>query len=907
MMCPVCGGENKQGAKFCVCCGSSLAVPEEEIKTTTPEEAVEEEVVETVAEEATEAMEEEAVEAAEEEAAEAAEEEAAEAAEEEAAEVAEEEAAEVAAEEAAEAAEEEAAEAAEEEEAEAAKEEAAEVAAEEAAEAVEEEAVVTAEEVAAAMEEAPPAVADEAPEVSEEAAPEAVEEKPKKSRKKLIIILSVILAVLLAAGAVLFIFRDKIFSKDEKDDKTDSEKVELKEESALAPSEKRFNELFNKNFSMFLEPYSSLFDRIGNIFTKTGAFSGELGIELGEDINDILGVDLPSDLSLTYDFNYDKSSGLALLELCLVSEKDTVISAEIILDTEELCLYVSVPELFDETIYISFEDLIPTGLMEEAMELLNDEEYLAAMELLMPDEDFAEDLCKKYLGLLAKIFADITWKEDVSLEVLSVKSKDLIAYNFNITEKSLFDALCAVVEEFTEDEELWGYVEEAYAGFYLLAEISGASVDKLYDPDEIGEILDGALYELSESFAEFAAGAEAEGISKNTIAEISVYVDKDDIFRAVELFADTGEDPEDEDERSEQKIRIFFGEAVNKDRAAYEFSISVDGENFYFAGGEGDIKDEAFTGEIIIEVEGKTFATFKLEEYDLAEGTGRIEYEIGEICLSVESVSKDDEMGYELSVSYDDQHLLTLCSDLQTEKVKKVKIPSDLVGILEIGDIELKAESFEELLRDAGIDVDEIVAALEELGIDIGGSSAPLPDDFEGYDEELFGYWENEDYDISFEFSKDGECIFAETDGRFGMHYDYAADGYTIFLFYEDEIHEIDYEIWRGDLYLYSYDEEIVLYRAEKSDEPADGEEIDDALVGYWQDSYDESIAMELRADGTGALIDEESEEDCYWYVSEDELVINMYGIDLAFEFELSGDELTLEIYDEVMLFVKQK
>ncbi len=865
-MCPVCGGENKQGAKFCVCCGSSLAVPEEEIKTTAPEEAVEEEVAETAAEEAAEAMEEEVAEAAAEEAAEAAKEDVAEAVEEETAEV-------------------------EEESAVAAEEETAEV---------------TVEEVAAAMEEAPPAVADKEPEVSE-AANEVVEEKPKKSRKKLIIILSVILAVLLAAGAVLFIFRDKIFSKGEKDDKADSEKAEQKEESALAPSEKRFNELFNKNFSMLLEPYSSFFDRIGNIFTKTGAFSGELGIELGEDINDILGFDLPSDLSLTYDFNYDKSSGLALLELCLVSEKDTVISAEVILDTEELCLYVSVPELFDETIYISFEDLIPTGLMEEAMELLNDEAYMAAMELLMPDEDFAENLCKKYLGLLAKIFADITWKEDVSLEVLSVKCKDLIVYNFNITEKSLFDALCAVVEEFTEDEELWGYVEEAYAGFYLLAEISGASVDTLYDPDEIGEILDGALYELSESFAEFAAGAEAEGISKNTLAEISVYVDKDDIFRAVEIFADTGEDPEDEDERSEQKIRIFFGEAVNKGRAAYEFSISVDGEDFYFAGGEGDIKDEAFTGEISIEVEGKTFATFKLEEYDLAEGTGRIEYEIGEICLAVESISKDDEMRYEFSVSYDDQHLMTLYSDLQTEKVKKVKIPGDLVDIFEIGDIELKAESFEELLRDAGIDVDEIVAALDELGIDIGGSAAPLPDDFEGYDEELFGYWENEDYDISFEFSKDGECIFAETDGRFATHYEYATDGYTIFFFHEDELFEMDYEIWRGDLYLYSYDEEIVLYRAEKPDGPADGEEIDGALVGYWQDRYDESIAMELRADGTGALIDEESEEDCYWYVSGDELVINMYGIDLAFEFDLSGDELTLEIYDEVMLFVKQK
>ena len=283
------------------------------------------------------------------------------------------------------------------------------------------------------------------------AAPAAPAEKKKKSGKKAALItISIVLALALIAGAIIFV--PKLF-KSGGDKFKDIERTELSQASDGITS--LYNEILPENggSSLTTTLKISIDDSILGLLSQAGDFSwlSDIGIETSRATGD------------------ESAAGDVILSI----GGKKVLTADVKLDKTAGLIYVQIPELSDK--YISFDSSILENIpsiggsgygfgfnsykggasYRNILDLdgLNvDQEALQTIMTAFPDSETLTSLIEKYGQIVIDSIGETT-KEEKTLE-LNGLSQSCTSYYVNFDENQMRDTVKAVLEEVKNDKDI---------------------------------------------------------------------------------------------------------------------------------------------------------------------------------------------------------------------------------------------------------------------------------------------------------------------------------------------------------------------------------------------------------------------------------------------------------------------
>ncbi len=160
------------------------------------------------------------------------------------------------------------------------------------------------------------------------------------------------------------------------------------------------------------------------------------------------------------------SDDLVQFKINLYSSQTKVITADVIFDTDENVIYVSVPDLIEDTLRLD---------AEEQMDIPDvDEEEL-------PDSSALKSILFRYVEIFLKNLDDVT-VEKGSYQLEDGEKGDYVVA-VTVTEKDVIDALIEMVKVAKNDEELEDLVEQ-------VAELAGESSEEIPWKSSMNSLLD---------------------------------------------------------------------------------------------------------------------------------------------------------------------------------------------------------------------------------------------------------------------------------------------------------------------------------------------------------------------------------------------------------------------------------
>lgn len=613
---------------------------------------------------------------------------------------------------------------------------------------------------AAAEPEATVATAESAP-VGEDA-PEirfAVDEDaPKKKKSKLPAIIAIIASVAIILAGAAFFFWDEI--------------------SLLwAGPEEHFQydtkEAVSSMAEGLTEIYSAALDSLG----EDMASSGEFKIDLSDELIDLLGYDIPTTLGITYNITYEGAK--YALDLALNTGDEAFISANAILDLNELAIYISVPELYDDTFVLDVSDFLNYGDMSTVMSMLglNYDEIIETIQSLLPEPDMIGDMFEKYMGAIIDALYDVYRDKDTTLEIRGVTQKNLTKYEVSVTPKMMADVACSVIETFFDDELITDYIADVCDGIDKL--FSG---NPLINGKTVKKEIDKTLNTLEDEYNKSKKSIKAE-LSEIPMepVDITIWMDENNTViafsletNAVEMETTVDGDEVVSTNTTNTPISVFMGKALGGDKAAYDFSVKYADETLVSVGGSGVEKKGAFTGEWAVEFEGEKLFSLKFKDFQFSNMlNGSVKVAVTEsVYVELSGVTNDKECTVTLSAGMGGTPLASITIGSKMEKPGKIEIPENLSSETDIESFfsDISLFDIQDIIEESGIDLEELMGAaeafaeyLEEMNIDLS---------------ELFGY--GSIYDQS------AESVYGDYYDDFDYYDDYYDD-------YDDYYYD-DYE-----------------------------------------------------------------------------------------------------------------
>ena len=281
------------------------------------------------------------------------------------------------------------------------------------------------------------------------AAPAPVEKKKKSGKKAALITISIVLALALIAGAIIFV--PKLFKSGDRF--KDIERTELSQASDGITS--LYNEILPSNggSSLTTTLKISIDDSILGLLSQAGDFSwlSDIGIETSRATGD------------------ESAAGDVILSI----GGKKVLTADVKVDKTAGLIYVQIPELSDK--YISFDSSILENIpsiggsgygfgfnsykggasYRNILDLdgLNvDQEALQTIMTAFPDSETLTSLIEKYGQIVIDSIGETT-KEEKTLE-LNGLSQSCTSYYVNFDENQMRDTVKAVLEEVKNDKDI---------------------------------------------------------------------------------------------------------------------------------------------------------------------------------------------------------------------------------------------------------------------------------------------------------------------------------------------------------------------------------------------------------------------------------------------------------------------
>ncbi len=453
------------------------------------------------------------------------------------------------------------------------------------------------------------------------AAPTPVEKKKKSGKKAALITISIVLALALVAGAIIFI--PKLF-KSGGDKFKDIERTELSQASDGITS--LYNEILPENdgSSLTTTLKISIDDSILGLLSQAGDFSwlSDIGIESSRATTDDSAagdiiLSIGGKKVLTADVKIDKSAGLIYVQIPELSDKYISFDSSAL---ERLGYTFNEPDFgFGFNSYsggASYRNIADLGGLDV------DEGAIQAITTAFPDSDTLSGLIEKYGQIVIDSIGETT-KEEKTLE-LNGLSQSCTSYYVNFDENQMKDTVKAVLEEVKNDKDIKDIVTKfaeaeaaRYSGYddwdYDDWDLDDAETygddDWDLDTDDLDDWGDdaddwGGDYNPDDAYDMFVQQIDQmlEEIDKTersenprTLFDYTVYTDSDDnvIGRDFEL-------------KDGSLIGIY--DSLNytsrmvsdSDKVALEIKLERDGESLVNISGDGSGSTDSYTGDCVV-------------------------------------------------------------------------------------------------------------------------------------------------------------------------------------------------------------------------------------------------------------------------------------------------------------------
>lgn len=525
------------------------------------------------------------------------------------------------------------------------------------------------------IEEAP---VEEAP-VEEAPAGNAPQEPIVKKKKKLPKALIAVAAVVVILGGGFLLFKDAIMNK-------------LMD---FMPAETQLQSAYKNMAQNLGETTGEIVTEVTEVAdTSEGTVTGILSISLGDSVKSMLqsasSVDL-GDISTVYasyqvaysdsQFQYDLAVGL---------EETSLLSANMVMDMEEGLISISVPELSDTAIEMSFDADMGIDMEEFNMQMQQSEYYMSMLEDVLPDAELIEEMVPRYVEAVIKAIDDVE-REKTTLEVEGVSQK-ATSLTININAELIKNIGVAIAEELADDDSLKDYLKS------ILSTTGVAGEESLAD-EVFEQGYESIVTGVETAFAELAEEFTAE-------IKIVTWVDSDNEIIGIEV-ADFMEFVQAEDGKD-----VAAKLVVTEPGAEEIMKVTVIGQE------SGD----EFAGDITIYVESEEVLTIKVDKYistddkfeldasitvtaEMFEEITGMDNPLGDITLRAEISSTEEKGNITLSAIVAGSEWVSVSFMGTSDDEADITYPEDVMSIEEIEDWV------------GTIDCADLIDSLDDLGV----------------------------------------------------------------------------------------------------------------------------------------------------------------------------------------------
>lgn len=359
--------------------------------------------------------------------------------------------------------------------------------------------------------------------------------------------------------------------------------------------------------SDFTQSYGTMLDIYSASPELTGAATTEIRLTLGDDVLSVAestlkqqGMDMDLDwinkIKLSLDANTQESAVQTILGLA-VGNTD-IVSADIILDTEENVFYIGVPalnstylagDLSSQMGGVSFRDTFTQGM-----------EMADAFVKAMPSEEEMNTLIVTYAEIILSCIDDVE-KETQTIEVGDASQK-MVVLTAKITQKDLINIAEKVLKKAENDKTL----KKVITSLGDFANEVNQENYPYYEPIDLYAEFQNAIPEMLESIE----SAKDEADNSNYI-KLNVYVDMQNVIRghAVTVYSD-GEKAMD----TISWLTAAKGDTVYTEAELAQVKIT----------GEKVTKKGVSTGEYTLKAMGEEICTLEFENMTETSGTLRL-------------------------------------------------------------------------------------------------------------------------------------------------------------------------------------------------------------------------------------------------------------------------------------------
>lgn len=436
--------------------------------------------------------------------------------------------------------------------------------------------------------------------------------------------------------------------------------------------------------AVYADVVAERFDEIAEFEEENGFLSSEktdkgvdaeLKLHIDEEILDLIpaqGMDLDFLSDIAIGCNISSKDELAKIVLDIILSDTSIISAEVIGNSETMEFYASVPDLNDKALYIDLEKL-----MEEAGAMISYPEMVTQLTEVIPETQVLEDMTLRYVDILLSSFGSV--EKSSEKVVVDGVSQKLYVLKATMSEedvlnmaKNLLNAvkedkdikkLIQGVEEFTGEDGLYDDLQDELE--YMIEDLEDVELSE----DENSLVLTTYLNDLNDivgvSLKLITDGEEYEPVSW-------IHVEQGKKF-ASELVITDG---------NEELLIAGSGEIGNAKNAVYE--VSFDDERLL----KVELVDYVSTnkeksGTIRIVPDGKVIDELM---YGVDDGiAGLVDAAEPALELSFENTEKSNYFSIALVVGK--KTLLSVSTSAEEVKPDSISIPSDYVNVEDEDDL----------------------------------------------------------------------------------------------------------------------------------------------------------------------------------------------------------------------------
>lgn len=356
-----------------------------------------------------------------------------------------------------------------------------------------------------------------------------------------------------------------------------------------------------ENADINKDDIEGMFDSVGNAldswFNGDGGnvgYEGEVRLVLSEELLSMIspGADIQwlSDIAVTYDLS--SVDDLSKVALGLDLGTTEILSAEYIMDKENLEMWMLIPILSKQALFVDMNAAMQDA--EASTGLIAGTTYG-----MLPSWDSLSDILMTYVDMFLNGFSEVKEEEEtVNIEEIEQK---LTVLKAEMTEKQFYQVMKDILEHIKNDKDL----EE-------LIRSSATSSDVAYDPyEDFIASIDEALTSLEETM-------EESDYTDNGVLYLYTYLDGNENIVGRKLGFEADEESDDE-----SAVGISYLTVVDDTEFGFELILA---DNIRLAG-SGD-KDDHMDATFILYVEEEEFAKVEVIDYayDAEFSTGTIRF-----------------------------------------------------------------------------------------------------------------------------------------------------------------------------------------------------------------------------------------------------------------------------------------